>query len=622
MKNQDNRDGASSYGAKFQKQRPEKSHVREKKADSLQANIQYDEYHFEQILNSIKAAVTPKDFFDCACLLSSLVQGMNNDQRRELIYNTNSYVKILRAVFENKKLVEGINFICETEREASNWEEIDLLNVERKKFVKTGISLAFFPVAVVAEALTDKNIEFIRWILTSSVKNISSESAGENSFAEICFKLESISWNHKFNYTNAYVVKLDDSFLFGSMKFARAASGISFLSLTINSTLATQLSLQAEKTNTDEFGLSKSMNSIFGATYRIEEGIRSYHTGLTGVAREHLENYSKCFIRGNEFHLLFFIKQVCSAFQYQENRAFREILLEKINNAESLRIKITKYANENLKAYQGVIGVERSEWSNKVFITSLRLLSVLSGISIAKDDTWKCATAIYEYVRWIEDVHSILNKYSLEDDWSLISGYVRQETAEVEWKSTFFTPLEQECNDKETEAGISRKLFDKIVRTILAMINTSGGVIIVGLVENPEAVVRDEYKTKIINKENKAFFDVDYELKKERKTLDSVRLQIFEALKKITEQSAEKFNGLVSFQPVLLRDGNMTSTVVKIAVKSSEKQFFNCKRENNTTWASLTMRAQGQTIDVDIRDYISGKNRRIGEWENGDEHGD
>lgn len=176
---------------------------------------------------------------------------------------------------------------------------------------------------------------------------------------------------------------------------------------------------------------------------------------------------------------------------------------------------------------------------------------MLSGIHAAKDDRWKVSTAVYEYREWLNDVHNILNKYLIEDDWSIIADYVVQETAEIGWKSTFFTPLEQPYISEEIETSIGKKLFDKIIKTILGMLNTSGGTLIVGLIENPDSIVREDLAANIIYKNGKAFFDISNELKKSRKTVDGLRLQIINYLMRITDNSAEKFNDIITIEPVL-----------------------------------------------------------------------
>ena len=136
------------------------------------------------------------------------------------------------------------------------------------------------------------------------------------------------------------------------------------------------------------------------------------------------------------------------------------------------------------------------------------------------------------------------------------------------------------------------------------MLNTDGGTLIVGIVENPDAVKRLEVKEFLFEKNNITFFDVNYEFKKQGKTLDHVRLQILDNLKQITDSSADQFNNLIEFEPIILRNSEQVASIIKISIKKAGRLFLNVKKENNSVWVSLTKRAQGQNVDVDVRKHI------------------
>lgn len=51
---------------------------------------------------------------------------------------------------------------------------------------------------------------------------------------------------------------------------------------------------------------------------------------------------------------------------------------------------------------------------------------------------------------------------------------------------------------------------------------------------------------------------------------------------------------------------NETIMIIKISVQKALNPLFNVKEEQGTIiWISLTKRAEGKTIDVDIRDYLN-----------------
>jgi hypothetical protein len=244
------------------------------------------------------------------------------------------------------------------------------------------------------------------------------------------------------------------------------------------------------------------------------------------------------------------------------------------------------------------------EWTNKLFLISIKSLSVLNEFNYALNKNWALKASVFELNLWINEVHEVLNKYYIDDDWDRIKDYVFLENERIEWKSSFLTSIQQDLLDESMETHNSKKNLDRIIRVIISMKNTDGGIIVVGLVENPNEIKREYVKQYLLKKEGITFFDISSEFKRYFRTLDSIRLEILDRLKNLTNYSTDKFNGLFELEPIILRDENMTITVIKIIVKKSEDFIYNFRKENETVWISLTKRAQGQTIDVDIRNYI------------------
>ncbi|MBU6431256.1 MAG: hypothetical protein KGJ58_03390 [Patescibacteria group bacterium] len=137
------------------------------------------------------------------------------------------------------------------------------------------------------------------------------------------------------------------------------------------------------------------------------------------------------------------------------------------------------------------------------------------------------------------------------------------------------------------------------------MLNTDGGVLLVGVVENPDTIKRSEIKEFLMKKNGVTFFDINYELKKYGKSFDNVRLQVIDNLKQITDSSPDKFNGLIEFDPIILRDDLRVISIIKILIKKAKKPFVNVKKEGDLVWVSLTKRASGQNVNADIRDHLS-----------------
>lgn len=559
-----------------------------------------------KIVEKVQEAKTSKEFFEATCEVSSLLEKVSLTVLQSIFSGTNLYILLLNAVFRNTKFQEELIEIIEQQRTFTN-KRGDSNHLDSKVFLNSGVTLAFFSVAAGISFLKETSIIFIRKNLSDLLIYISHTSSGRVNFVDICFTLESIIQDGRYHYNDKFPIVLDYTKLHSTLRVTRSVSGISFNYLAVNSVLSEKFSIINDKIDANEFNLITALLTIHGVIHKIQESEKSYYEYLPKESTTFLGAFFTVFIRSNERNLLFLLKEMSSGFRIEDKKKFPELILDKINNAEAIRQKLVVFAQENLQAFRVEMGEEKYEWSNKIFIASLRLLSVLSGIKDAKDSRWKVSTAVYEYRQWIDDIHNIINKYSLEDDWGKISNYVDQETSETEWKSTFFTPIGQAFISTEAEIGLGKKLFEATVKAILGMLNTSGGVLLVGLVENPDAIVRDDILKNIIYKNSRAFFDVESELKKIRRTLDSVRVQIFDRLKVVTDETAEKFNDLIDVEPILLKSGNSSATIIKISIKKGDKKFFSVEKKEggNIVWVSLVMRAQGQTLDVDIRDYIN-----------------
>lgn len=558
-----------------------------------------------QIIRDTETASSSDDFFNCLCRLSVLVEGLDQDKLNQLLQKTNLYVLFISAIFTNKKFSESLNTVTKEEKGIIG-KDADNLHVIEKKLLNIAISLAFFPMALALSAIKKESVAFLRRHVTKLLKlNIKAINDQEISFTNLCFKLESISWNHQYHYTARFPIKLNDEFLFNTLRLVRSVVGISILSLTVNAILGEQFKIAFRKIDGSErFDLSRALNSIYGSVHRIEAGVQSYYDNAPKESIAQLKSFFDIFVWDNERNLLYFIKEITAGFEYQKGEKFYEVILDKVTTAERIKNRLKTFAKQNLSAFSTELGGEEREWANKVYIVSIKTMAALAEVDSAADSRWKFSVAVRELIQWIREMHEILNLFYLEDEFDSIAPFLKEENVTTEWKSTLLTPLEQEFINDKAELANGRNIFLRIVKSILGMLNTDGGVIIVGLVEHPERIVREEFLTFIREKNGKSFFDIGYEIERRGKNLDQIRLQILDNLKSITKVSEEKFNGLFSLEPILIRTNDKTVTIVKISVQKIASPVLNVKEEQGTTWVSLTKRAEGKTINVDVRDYI------------------
>lgn len=558
----------------------------------------------QDIIKKIENAITGKDFFDCTCKLSFLFEDLDRESFADIFRSTNIYVLVLNAALRNQIFVKNLLQVSRKNKRISELKK-EKDDLEILIFLNTVLSLAFFGISLDSDSIGENSIEFLRKNTTDLLKNIIfSEVNDKPNFVDLCYLLEAIIWDNRLhfneNYDSKFTLKLNKEFLFSVLKTSRSLAGITFLSLTIRPAVERQFREVNTKMLQENFSLSIALDSIFRTCNELNERIGHYYRN----APKDLTRYFNIFVQHNERNLIFLFTKICSGFHYQGNKKFFDIIIDKINHAPEMRKDLIDYSRKNLIAFNGFLGDEDNEWTNKLFIISLKTLSVLEELINAKDKKWTVSVAIFELNQWILDVHVVLNKYYIEDDWEKIKEFLYQENVEVEWKSSFFTPLEQEYYSEEAEVAYAKQVFDQIIKAIVAMINTSGGTIIVGLVENAGAIKRLEIKDHILVKNGRTFYDINYDLKTYNKSLDNLRLKILDNLKQRTDTTPDRFNDLINIEPIILRNDDRTISIVKIDIQKTETLFYNIEKKNNVIWASLTKRAQGQNVEVDIREYI------------------
>ena len=558
-----------------------------------------------ELVKNIESAQTSKDFFDLTCKLSSLFESLDEESARELYTRTNVYTLVLNATFRNQTLIESLFAVLEKDESIANLKKKDA-DFEVLVFLNTAISLAFFGIAINYRSINKTSVEFLRKNTTDLLKNILRQQAGKPiTFVHLCYFLEKVAWDNRLhfneNYDATFPLKLDSGFLFENLKLSRSFAGIVFTSLVIRPAIEERFKKVISSFDEERFSISFALDSIFNTANELDEKINHYYR----TAPKDIVVFFDSFIKKNERNMIFCFTKFCSGFHYQgKGVSFFQIVSNKLKTVPILEHELVSYTKEKFAAFNKQLVYDDDEWTNKLFLISIKTLAVLNEVKDAHDLKWAVSVAIYELRQWIIEVHEVLNKYYIEDDWEKVKDFLTQENEKVEWKSSFFTPLEQEYCDEIAEAAISKRLFEAIQKVILAMLNTDGGNLIVGVVENPEAIKRAEAAKFLMKKNGITFFDINFELRQQRKTLDHLRLQILENLRQTTDKSTDHFNGLIEFEPVVLRDNERSISIIRISVGKANKPFFNVKKESGSIWLSLTKRAQGQNIDVDIREHI------------------
>lgn len=601
-------------GKKITEERSSSNQQKHLDKKSLQ-KVADKEQKLEELLLNLRNAEKVSEFFQYVCILHGVVRDLDDKERKLLVEKTNSYIDILgftiahpifeSALFKTLKEHEKLhqksqyrNLKHDKKREIKH-----KICTEDKKLIKQVIEVAFFLANSFHDILTKDNIFYFRKSLIHALRNLSFIKEDKFSINKTCFLLEEVVLDHAYDYNEDFPFNIDADPFFNQVKNTCAIAATSFVSLTILHSLKNKFYETKDKLKDDDFNLQFAFNDLYNFIYRVDEARLTHYSNVGGVEEGQVKKFRQSFRTENEKNVLYFVKQIVKKF-YREGNFF-EMVHAKIDHAGELKEKVVTYAQQNLEVFSGE--KNKGTWSNKIFLNTIKTLAVLDVVKFSDDKEWRVNVAIYEFAEWIREIHAILNKFDIEDDWNKLEEHLHQEDVNNEWKSSFLLPFQDEYKNEKAEEDMKKRVLSKISKTILGMINAQGGVILVGVVENPDMISRSEIKKHIIQKHNLTFFDVTYEFEKYGQTIDSIKLSIQEWLKNTTQKSVDVFNGLFNIRSLQIKSegGDEEARVYKIVVEKSDKPIFNVETKGETNWISLTRRANARTVMIDPREYLS-----------------
>jgi len=592
----------------------------------------YKEYPKKEdaICEFLRIAKTAKDFYITQGLISDLFYKADPKRINELLsIENNFYIRAFENVINNQNFLEVLKKVLEQFKAfKKNYKEdspktffdsFDELEIENKKILFAALVTSVSFLSNALPNLEDKNIAYAVRKLQSSIKKIRDIFNFQYLSSEINDVLSGV-FDRKFYSKIKMPVEIKN------LDYVQKQQKISnyLISLSI------RLSFRNARLNSLFKSIGKDiLNSKFSSwsIYSISSFIRNernreqksieelnYLYGNNNFLDGFIKNFKNNENEENAFNL---IELTTEEFESEETR--EEDLIKTIKDTNMILEKIMDYGIRKFKAFSDEITIVDYEWSNKIFINCCKLFGALNGISkaIDKNKKWATGACVKEFADWALSIHKILNKYDIEDDWDRISKYLNQETNRVEWKSTFFTPTQISRENKQYQA-VSKEIFHGLIRTLLGMINSEGGIIIIGFIEKPQEIVRDDIKRDLVEKLGKVFFDISKELSENKMNLDVIKRKMQDSLKEETLVTAETFNNLWDIQPISIKteDGNKEVIIYKIDVTKSNKMIFSTATKSRgdivtninkfeNIWISLLKRADARTIYVDPRKYLT-----------------
>lgn len=578
------------------------------------------EKSLDALIAQVKAVKGRKGLDSLVCSLYKLHESLSDEEKYELSEALDLPAKcntLLELCFENKVFRASLQEALKPQEETESVEVVggggggsSHVELRNQEFLRVFVSLSGSLLSVFLPTYTPSEMNRFRQHFAAVINNLVVSLGDEFDSAKICFTLHMVVTKVS-SPTIDFSVKVNPKVLYNQLSVSCALIGCLFLVLPQHHVMRLSFK-KANSVPPERAKLLRQMSAIYGAVSKIEGGLESEKSFLLslGYAEQVVDLYIENIRTNNEKVCGHLIREVSRDLYFQPEATdrpfvtFGEQVLHKINASREILADIHRQARRCLAAYDERNGIDRrNEWSNKVYLQTVSLLSVLDALAEALSDSWRIDAAVNRLFEWIRELHQILNKYDIEDDWSEIAALVVQENQEIEWKATFLTSIQKAFISPQAEKGMERDVMGSLAKAIIGMINAKGGSIIVGLVENPDEVMREDFFAHMIEKSGRTFLDVNYELKQKNLDIDQVKRRLQDVMTKETGMPLEVLDTYWSLEAINLRDREEMVTVYGIFVNRGTKPIYHFTDEGGRKSISLLKRIDARTIFVDPRDH-------------------
>ena len=553
-------------------------------------------------------------------MLFSYLNGVTITEACSLNSTSNFYVNAIYAVFRNASFISNLLTALRAERafalsipaevgmgSSQFRREVLREGIGNKQFIHSALLFAFYPLVVVLPAFSRRNTTFIRKIISRNVESVQRSLKGEFTIGQTVDLLERVLFHVQFD-SRRYMTPEREQPQARARTRTRLLGSLSILE-------STEL---AKLTDKVKYIVSerKRVGISLGHLNKVHGLITSYNIAHSEITARLLSEY----VDKENLFVVKFLEDICdnnetAGFEFLKLFTDGKVLFSKgvgsdgkrrvdfgasilawLTSSSKKSASLLALAQTNLKAFHGQLAEEDAEWSNKIYIICQKSLGVFSGIADAHDDIWKKKAFNREIGEWFENLYAILNRFEIEDDWSEIQLFIEEESDEIEWKSSFLTPIFGEIGTSQEQLlklGTRVLLENGIVRTMIGMMNTKGGKIVVGLIEDPDLVVRPDFLQQIISKNGKSLFDIGFELSFHGMNWDKLKMKIHDILKNLTGISEDRFNDLWRLDSLNIKVENRSIEIGLISVSKSVEPIYH---RRDGAWITLAKRANARTI--------------------------
>lgn len=509
----------------------------------------------------------------------------------------------LKATLSSLVFRQSIQNILSTREEwAKKRQDLNLLEKRQDysdtmAFIKIALEIAFLPFAFL-EAKSDAKA--FRSTIKEILKNCLSKNE-KNGIQRVAFTCNEALAHLKYEHKIRFPRYISTNELFTWLKNA-AVIGKALIVFCIQIETIGECFMRADIDSGKRGSpiLSDTLKNIYNVTHVFDSSLKSAQRIFSqdAIRRTPWNHFVDSYLFANERILIEILKMISRDF-HEGN--FHQNILKKVDSATGDLASLNELAKSYLQAFGSKKDGEY-EWANKIYLNTVKLLAVLSALKIAKISKWQIDVAVRELNIWLQQTHEIVNRYYLYDDWTELLPYLQKdlEDKEVEWKSSFYVPLSGNSLHRK-----EKQLTESIADSIIAMLNTNGGTIIVGFIEKFN-VVHDELKPKMQKRSRYNFFSITEELDNLRISLDDVRRDLQEYIANLSGTKIGQFDDYWLIDPIYFYCQDNLVLNCRIAVQKLEQPLISSKASK----IFIRKRTNGRNVDIDPRDEFELQKRK------------
>ena len=580
---------------------------------------------FYEIQKNITSAKNRDTIFDALCHLQSYIDNHKDDIFFEEITAKDGKlykkpkneftVDCIGLAINTTAFYEHFLLVARHKRDNGELKMTSGTILESANFINLSLNSSFYLIANLSAKLSQNNIEYLGKVFFSNIKIIQEHLSYEFDIVEIISVLETVIFDHEFAYTKKYSSKFDDKNFYSTLKKSRLIIGNYLLDFSIPIIISNAFHriVKLRAIFKEGFDITKSVNILASTLNKYEflkNGfqIKSVLKGNQGYDGE-LGSFAYYFNTRESNKILFLVKNVIDGLEYDEKdiesqKTFTDKALIKVSRSGEYLEKIKSFFVKNFSVFaKKAPSNNPGQWSNKSFLNTIKFFSLLEAISKSDDNEWKKKTFLKYFHDWITDVNDNVNFFSNVDDFNEIKNLLSGgENDKVEFKSTFGFPIEGYETESQLKQ-IKRDVCDKISDTIIAMANSFGGNIFIGVVEKSDKIKDTQISSHLVRKEGICFLDIRFSLRQENEDLDSKRLTIQQLLSRRTGERMDFLDSLFVFRfyQIYIEEKQDYIRILNIYVKKSPKIIF---LKKDDIWITMPKRLNGRVEKINPSEEI------------------